>query len=239
MNSIAENHKRSIRSYVLRTGRMTDSQKRAFDRHWQTYGLSSADGQINPADVFGRKAPLVVELGFGMGESLLTMANQQPDLNFIGIEVHTPGVGRLMNQLADNEIANLRVYCEDGLQVLKQAIPDDGVARFQLYFPDPWPKKKHHKRRIVQVEFMQLVWRKLQAGGIFHLATDWQEYAEHMLAVFAEQQTLFANQAGKDRFSPRPDFRPLTKFEQRGQRLGHGVWDLVFEKLEFRKNAPA
>ena len=221
---------RGVRSYVLRTGRMTDSQKRAFDQHWQTYGLSSTNGTINPASIFCSDGPLVVEIGFGMGESLLAMAHNHPETLFIGIEVHTPGVGRLLNQLAEHDLNNVRIYQEDALQVLALSLAPNSVDRLQLYFPDPWPKKKHHKRRIVQTEFLQSVWRVLKPGGVFHLATDWQPYSEYMLEVFAEQQHLYRNVAGPNNFSPRPEYRPLTKFEQRGRKLGHGVWDLLFEK---------
>jgi tRNA (guanine-N7-)-methyltransferase len=230
MNS-DEPSKRGVRSYVLRTGRMTDSQKRAFDDHWSQFGLLTTAGRLDCQDVFARQAPLVVEVGFGMGESLLTMAQQEPDKNFVGIEVHTPGVGRLLNNLAENKVENVRLYQDDAQVVLDHCIADNSVYRLQLYFPDPWPKKKHHKRRIVQQEFVEKVWRKLIQGGAFHIATDWQAYAEHMLEVFARCPELFRNQAGPGQFSPRPDYRPTTKFEQRGQRLGHGVWDLLFEKI--------
>ncbi len=222
---------RGIRSYVLRTGRITESQKRAFNQHWEAFGLSVADGIFDQEKIFGRTAPLVVEIGFGMGESLLTMAEQAEDSNFLGIEVHSPGVGRLMNKLVAANINNVRIYKEDALLVLEHCLADESLDRLQLYFPDPWPKKKHHKRRIVQSDFIRLVWRKLKPNAVFHLATDWQPYAEYMVEVFAEQPALFNNLAGPDQFSPRPTYRPLTKFEQRGQRLGHGVWDLLFEKV--------
>ena len=181
MKSSPEQPLRGIRSYVLRTGRITESQKRAFDRHWHQFGLTVADGLIDQEKTFGRIAPLVVEVGFGMGESLLSMAQQADDTDFLGIEVHTPGVGRLMNNLAAKEINNVRLYREDALLVLEHCLADNCVDRLQLYFPDPWPKKKHHKRRIVQSEFTRLVWRKLKAGAVFHLATDWRPYADYLL----------------------------------------------------------
>lgn len=222
--------KRGVRSYVLRTGRITESQKRAFDRHWQGFGLERENGILDQQQVFGRIAPLVVEIGFGMGESLHTMAQQEGEKDFIGIEVHPPGVGRLLNNLAQTETSNVKIFRDDALAVMNECIANSSLTRLQLYFPDPWPKKKHHKRRIVQHDFVKLAWEKLQAKGIFHLATDWQPYAEHMMAVFAEWQNEFSNLAGADQFAERPEFRPSTKFEQRGRRLGHGVWDLLFEK---------
>ena len=226
----SDKQRRGIRSYVLRTGRITPSQNRAFDQYWPQYGLSCNGDFLDQSQVFGRQAPLVVEIGFGMGESLLTMAQEQADFDFIGIEVHTPGVGRLLNALGANNINNVRIYQDDALQVLRNCITDNSVYRLQLYFPDPWPKKKHHKRRIVQADFVELVGRKLIPGGHFHVDTDWWNYAEHMLEVFADKTALFRNLSGEGEASERPDYRPQTKFEQRGRRLGHGVWDLIFEK---------
>ena len=231
MSITDQRSQRTVRSFVLRTGRITMSQKRAFEQHWQRFGLSVDAGHCNAAQVFARQAPLILEIGFGMGESLLNMARQAPENDFIGIEVHTPGVGRLLNNLATAEINNVRIYHHDAIAVLQQCIVDSSLQRVQLFFPDPWPKKKHHKRRIVQTEFLDLVWRKLQPAGIFHLATDWQAYAQHMLDVFALRADKFSNCAGAGHVSPRPDYRPLTKFEQRGRRLGHGVWDLLYEKV--------
>lgn len=226
--------KRGIRSFVLRTGRLTSSQKRGFEQYWSHYGLEVERGMIDAAAIFSRTAPLALEIGFGMGESLLTMAEQQPDWNFIGIEVHPPGVGRLLNQLADKQLDNVRVYREDALAVLNHCIADTSLSRLQLYFPDPWPKKKHHKRRIVQSDFVALISKKLATGGVLHMATDWQAYAEHMIEVLSAPDLPFSNCAGESLYSERPDFRPVTKFEQRGRRLGHGVWDLLFEKNEQR-----
>lgn len=219
---------KAIRSYVIRAGRITVGQKKAFDNWWPTYGLSLHDGPIDPVTVFGRDAPLVLEIGFGMGDSLLQMTAQEPDKNFIGIEVHPPGVGRLINSAGKDGIANLRVYMADAMDVLEDCIPDNSIDRLQLYFPDPWHKKKHHKRRILQPAFVQKLRGKIRPGGVFHLATDWQNYAEHMLEVMSAAEG-FANT--QDAYAPRPDYRPITKFEKRGERLGHGVWDLVFERL--------
>lgn len=222
---------KAIRSYVIRAGRITAGQKAAFERWWPHYGLSLFDGALVPEDAFGRSAPLVLEIGFGMGDSLLQMARQEPDKNFLGVEVHPPGVGRLINSAGTEGIENLRVYMADAMDVLEDCVPDASVARLQLYFPDPWHKKKHHKRRIVQPEFVQRLGVKIAPGGVFHLATDWENYAEAMLEVMS-QAPGFANLSESGDYVPRPAYRPNTKFEQRGERLGHGVWDLLFERID-------
>lgn len=223
--------RRRIRSFVLRTGRMTGGQQRAYDGLWPRFGLERKQGLINPERLFGNAAPVVLEIGFGMGDSLAQMAQESPDQNFIGIEVHRPGVGRLLYLVEQAENTNLRVYCDDAVEVLKSCIPDQSLQRLQLFFPDPWHKKRHNKRRIVQPDFMALVRKKLAIGGVFHAATDWEPYAEHMLEVMA-QVPGFKNQAGQGQYSEKPDYRPETKFERRGERLGHGVWDLLFERTE-------
>lgn len=220
---------KSIRSFVIRAGKITAGQKNAFEHSWHLYGLSLFSGKINPADLFGRDAPLVLEIGFGMGDSLFQMAKQEPDKNFIGIEVHPPGVGRLINLAHQQELKNLRVYMADAMDVLEDCIPDESIDRLQLYFPDPWHKKKHNKRRIVQQEFIQRIYPKLKIAGLLHMATDWQPYAEHMLEVLSADDR-FENLA-QESFIPRPDYRPITKFEKRGEKLGHGVWDLLFKKI--------
>lgn len=222
-----EYKKKPIRSFVIRSGRMTEGQRGAFSQWWPQFGLSLFDGPIDPQAVFGNSNPLVVEVGFGMGDSLLAMAETSPDLNFIGIEVHPPGVGRLISNAGRLELSNLRVYMADATDVLSDCIADGSLTRFQLYFPDPWHKTKHHKRRIVQPAFVDLVVRKLAPEGVFHAATDWQNYADHMLEVLQGAEGL--SNSVED-FAPRPDYRPKTKFEARGERLGHGVWDLVFIK---------
>ena len=219
-----------IRSFVIRAGRITAGQKNAFDTAWPQYGLSLFDGLINPDILFGRSAPLVVEIGFGMGDSLLQMAIAEPDKNFIGIEVHPPGVGRLISQAKLQGLTNLKVYMADAMDVMEDCIQDESIDRLQLYFPDPWHKKKHHKRRIVQPAFVQKLYPKLKVDGIFHMATDWQAYAEHMLEVMTAAEGFTNNTQTDNPYSPRPDYRPITKFEKRGERLGHGVWDLVFKK---------
>lgn len=221
---------KAIRSFVIRGGRMTDAQRAAFDHYWPQYGLSLYDGRMHPAQVFAQDQPLAVEVGFGMGDSLLQMARDEPYLNFIGIEVHPPGVGRLINNAGKLGLDNLKVYMADAKDVLDECFDDDSISRLQVYFPDPWHKKKHHKRRIVQADFTELAVRKLKAEALLHIATDWQTYAEAMLEVLQAHPRLQNTAAD---FSPRPAFRPQTKFEQRGAQLGHGVWDLLFKKLAF------
>ncbi|MCO1332873.1 tRNA (guanosine(46)-N7)-methyltransferase TrmB [Microbulbifer sp. OS29] len=222
--------KKSIRSYVIRAGRMTEGQRRAFDNYWGEYGLSLFDGSMDRQKVFGRQAPLALEIGFGMGDSLLAMAEAEPDKDFIGIEVHPPGVGRLINGAAKAGVKNLRVYMADAVDVLNDCIGNGCLDRFQLYFPDPWHKKKHHKRRIVQSEFVHLLCSKLKTGGLMHMATDWENYAEYMQEVL-QKEKLLENTATDGQYVARPEWRPETKFERRGQKLGHGVWDLVYRRL--------
>ena len=219
---------KTIRSFVVRAGRMTKAQKSAFESGWDIYGLRLADGQIDMGAVFGRDNAKVVEIGFGMGGSLLEMTEAQPDTDFIGIEVHPPGVGSLINAAQEKQISNLRVYLADATDVLDECFPDASLDRVQIYFPDPWHKKKHNKRRIIQTKFLQLIRNKLRLGGVIHMATDWQPYAEQMLELISEAEG-FKNMS-KD-YVPRPDFRPLTKFERRGEKLGHGVWDLMAERV--------
>nr|WP_067288967.1 tRNA (guanosine(46)-N7)-methyltransferase TrmB [Marinobacterium profundum] len=222
---------RAVRSFVLRAGRMTEGQQRGLDEAWPELGLEIAAGMIEPAAVFGREAPLVLEIGFGMGDSLLQMARQMPEKNYIGIEVHRPGVGRLLNNVRTEGLANIRVYAEDAVEVLAKCIPDASLDGLQLFFPDPWHKKKHKKRRILQPAFAQTVRSKLKVGGQFHMATDWENYAEHMMEVMSVAEG-YRNSAGAGEFSPQPDFRPVTKFQNRGEKLGHGVWDLIFERID-------
>lgn len=219
--------KKAIRSYVIRGGRMTEAQEKAFAQWWPDYGLSLHDGQICLEEVFGRIAPLVVEVGFGMGDSLLAMAEAEPEKDFIGIEVHPPGVGRLINEAGKKGLKNLKVYLADAIDVMDDCLPHASADRFQLYFPDPWHKKKHTKRRIVQAEFIDRVHALLKPSAIFHLATDWEHYAEHMMEALSLAEG-FTNSCGEYHYANRPSFRPVTKFEKRGTRLGHGIWDLIF-----------
>lgn len=226
-----EHKKKPIRSYVVRAGRMTEGQRRAFEKHWAVYGLSLFDGAVDWQQEFGRKAPVVLEIGFGMGDSLLAMAGAEPDKDFVGIEVHPPGVGRLINNAAREGITNLRVYLADAVDVLEDCIPAASLHRVQIYFPDPWHKKKHNKRRIVQPALVATLHDKLEPCGLLHLATDWQPYAEAMLEVM-QAAPGFENTSPTGDYIPRPEFRPATKFEKRGERLGHGVWDLLFRRVD-------
>lgn len=219
---------RRIRSFVLRQGRMTVAQQSGLELHWPQKGLLRESGVLNIEQIFGRKAPVVLEIGFGMGTSLLQMAQAAPEKNFIGIEVHRPGVGKLLHDMADAGADNIRVYCDDAVDVLQQCIQDESLDAVQIFFPDPWHKKRHNKRRLIQPEFVQLLHRKLKKDGVLHAATDWQDYAEHILAVM-QSAPGFRNCAEK--YAPRPEYRPKTKFEQRGERLGHGVWDIIFVKI--------
>ncbi|MFN3713561.1 MAG: tRNA (guanosine(46)-N7)-methyltransferase TrmB [Alcanivoracaceae bacterium] len=221
---------RKVRSFVLREGRLTSGQQKALDTLWPQFGLERSAGVLDPTVVFGRDAPRVLEIGYGMGQSLVQMAAAEPDKDFVGIEVHRPGVGALLMAIEEAGVGNLRSYCDDAVEILDLCIPDASLARVQLYFPDPWHKKKHHKRRIVQAAWVQLVQRKLAPDGLLHMATDWQDYAEHMLAVM-QAESGWVNQSGDQDFVRRPDWRPETKFERRGARLGHGVWDLLYRRV--------
>ncbi len=219
---------RRIRSFVRREGRLTKGQERALLELWPVMGVEYRDEMLDLNQLFGREAPVVLEIGFGMGKSLVEMAAAAPEKNFIGIEVHRPGVGACLSSAQDAGITNLRLFCHDAVEVLGQMIPDQSIDTLQLFFPDPWHKARHHKRRIVQPAFVQMLRPKLKIGGVFHMATDWENYAEHMLEVMNAAEG-FVNTVEGD-YAPRPDSRPLTKFEQRGHRLGHGVWDLLFAR---------
>jgi tRNA (guanine-N7-)-methyltransferase len=221
---------RRIRSFVKREGRLTTGQERALNELFPRYGLVLQDAPLNLDDTFQRVAPRILEIGFGNGTSLSEMAAKNPEQDYIGIEVHRPGVGNLLLQVEKLGLTNLRVIDNDGVDVLKKMIADESLDAVYLFFADPWHKKRHHKRRIVQKEFVELLRKKLKVGGVFHMATDWEHYAQHMMSVMNDSEG-FENTAGQDQFLPRPDYRPLTKFEQRGQRLGHGVWDLIFKKV--------
>lgn len=229
MQNPIEKH-RTIRSFVVRAGRMTEAQKRAIADGMPHWGFPVDNGVVNLRELFGREAPVTLEIGFGMGQSLAENAAQNPACNFIGIEVHPPGVGTLLSLINAQHLTNIRIAQHDAVEVLQNNIADASLDKVQLFFPDPWHKKRHHKRRIVQPGFVQLLRRKLKPGGHFHMATDWQPYAEHMLEVM-EAADGFRNAAGADRYSPRPVDRPVTKFERRGERLGHGVWDLVYTRI--------
>ncbi|MES9992358.1 MAG: tRNA (guanosine(46)-N7)-methyltransferase TrmB [Candidatus Thiodiazotropha sp.] len=225
-----ESSHRPIRSYVLRQGRLTEGQQRAFQELWPRYGVTLEQGELGLASLFGREAPLTLEIGFGNGEALAQLAARHPEQDFLGVEVHSPGVGHLMLTLDAQESVNVRILQCDAMELLRHHLPAASLHKILLYFPDPWHKRRHHKRRIVDREFTDLVHRALKPDAVIHMATDWEDYARQMMAQFS-QHSGFRNQAGVENFSPRPKSRPLTKFEQRGERLGHGVWDLLFERL--------
>ena len=218
---------RKIQSFVKRSGRLSKAQAFALNELWPDYGVSLRDDQINFGELFMNSHDVTLEIGFGNGDSLLEMAIQQPKQNFLGIEVYEAGVGRLINEAKKNQLSNLKIIKEDAVEVLQNYIPDDSLSKFQLFFPDPWHKKKHHKRRIIQTSFLDILTIKLKTDGIVHIVTDWKDYAEHIMEAMESHQH-FKNTLGDHIYSPRPKYRPLTKFENRGQKLGHGVWDIVF-----------
>lgn len=218
----------SIRSFVLRQGRMSEAQHRFLDEMMPRVGLPFRSEPVDLAQVFGRKAPQIVEIGFGMGQATAQIAQARPDDDFVGIEVHAPGVGSLCKLIDEGGITNLRIVQHDAVEVLRDMIPEASLAGVHIYFPDPWPKKRHHKRRLVQGPFVKLIASRLAPGGYLHCATDWEEYAQQMLEVLSAEP-LLANTA--EGFAPKPDYRPLTKFENRGIKLGHGVWDVVFKRV--------
>lgn len=222
---------RRLRSFVRRQGRLTEGQSRALDTLWDEYGLELSQGPLNFEQVFGNNHPTVLEIGFGDGVSLLEMARTGSDKNFIGVEVHRPGVGKLINDAQRDDVHNIKVFCDDAIDVLEKSITPNSLDGVQLFFPDPWHKKRHNKRRIVQPQFAQQIRAKLKVGGYFHMATDWEPYAEHMMDVMSQAEG-YKNSSGNGNYSPRPAYRPITKFERRGERLGHGVWDLIFTKVE-------
>lgn len=222
-----EHGHRPIRSFVLRQGRLTPAQERAFAEHWSRYGLAPQGSPQDMDAVFGRQAERVLEIGFGNGEALRFAAAHEAGRDFIGIEVHRPGVGRLLNGLAEDGATNARVFNHDAVEVLEHDIADGALSEIRIYFPDPWHKKRHSKRRLIQPSFARLLARKLKPGGLLHLATDWEPYAEHMWDVL-DAEPAFENRAGARGYFPRPAWRPETHFEARGLRLGHGVWDLLY-----------
>ena len=227
---MTEKHQRPIRSYVLRGGRLTAAQQNALDELWPHYGIDHHETVLDFDDYFERLAEVIVEIGFGNGESTWRMAQLEPDINFIGVEVHEPGVGHLLMALDANDISNVRIAREDAVPFLQPRIPPGSLAGVRIYFPDPWPKKRHHKRRIIQPDFVRQLARSLKPGGILHLATDWQPYADHMLEVM-QASPDFRNLSASGDYCERPGWRPHTKYEERGKRLGHDVRDMLFERL--------
>ena len=219
--------RRGIRSFVLRQGRMSPAQQRALDNLLPKLGLAYRTEPIEFARAFGREAPVVLEIGFGMGDTTAEIARAQPGTDFVGIEVHAPGVGGLLRRLDADGTTNVRVIQHDAVEVVRDMIPPASLAGIHVFFPDPWPKKRHHKRRLLQPPFVAMLASRLHPGGYLHVATDWEDYAQAILEVLSAEP-LLANTAAD--FPPRPAYRPLTKFEQRGLRLGHGVRDLIFRR---------
>jgi len=224
---VAELHRRGIRSFVVRAGRMGPGQVRALAELGPRFVLPFAATACDFDTVFGRQAPRVLEIGFGMGDATAAIAQALPGTDFIGVEVHTPGVGALLKRIGETGLTNLRLIQHDAVEVLAQMISPDSLAGVHVFFPDPWHKKKHNKRRLIQPPFVSRLVERIAPGGYLHCATDWQPYAEQMLEVLSAEPRLHNSAPG---YAPRPDYRPLTKFENRGLKLGHGVWDLVFTK---------
>jgi tRNA (guanine-N7-)-methyltransferase len=223
-----QEHRRPIRSFVLRQGRVTNAQRRACEELLTVYGVPFAPAPLDLERLFGRAAPKILEIGFGMGETTATIAQAHPENDYLGIEVHTPGVGSLLKQLADLNLKNVRIIRHDAVEVLQQMIASAALDGVHLFFPDPWPKKRHHKRRLVQAPFTALVATRMKSGAYLHAATDWEDYAQQMLQVLSADRALENTASG---YAERPESRPETKFERRGLDLGHRVWDLVFRKI--------
>jgi tRNA (guanine-N7-)-methyltransferase len=221
--------RRTVRSFVVRAGRMIVAQDRAWTELWPRYGIETSGEPVDFTVTFGRAAPLTLEVGFGNGESLLALAAAHPERDYVGIEVHRPGIGHLMLRAEELGLGNVRAICRDAVEVLQQCVAPGSLAELLLYFPDPWPKKRHHKRRIVQPAFVELVASRLRPGGVLRMATDWQPYAEHMLEV-ASGCAALRNESPDGSYVPRPESRPVTRFERRGHRHGHGTWDLAFSR---------
>jgi tRNA (guanine-N7-)-methyltransferase len=227
---------RRIRSFVVRAGRMTAGQTRAWKELWPKYGIEFTGAELSLDQIFGRHAPRVLEIGFGTGDALLAYAQLHPDRDCLGIEVHPPGVGHLLLQVHDKGLANVRAICHDAVDVMMQSIPPSALEEVHIFFPDPWHKKRHHKRRLIQTPFVDLIARALRPGGLFKLATDWEHYAEQMRSVIdphpAFENLALADPQVSSGFAARFAHRPLTRFERRGHRLGHGVWDLLYRRSD-------
>ena len=219
--------RRPIRSFVLRAGRVSAAQQRALDALLPVYGIPYRAEPIELDDAFGRKAPRVLEIGFGMGETTAHIAATHAETDFLGVEVHTPGIGSLLKQIGERGLTNVRIIPHDAVEVLEHMLAPGSLDGVHIFFPDPWPKKRHHKRRLIQPELVALLCERLKPGGYIHAATDWEAYAEHILAVLSGEPRL-ENTA--ETYAPKPEYRPTTKFETRGLKLGHGVWDIVFRK---------
>lgn len=220
--------RRPIRSFVLRQGRVTDAQRRAREELFPRFGIPYSRGALDLDRVFGRAAPRILEVGFGMGETTAQIAAAHPENDYLGVEVHTPGVGSLLNRVAQLGLANVRIIQHDAVEVLRDMIAPAALDGAHVFFPDPWPKKRHHKRRLIQPSFVALLVSRIKAGAYVHAATDWQDYAQQIMEVLSAEPLLENTTGG---FAPRPAWRPQTKFESRGLRLGHKVWDIVFRRV--------
>lgn len=218
---------RPIRSFVLRQGRVSNAQRRAHEILMPKYGIPFSEKRLDLDHIFGRSASRFLEIGFGMGETTAFIAKANPKNDYLAVEVHTPGVGSLLKQIEELGLTNIRIIQHDVVEVLRHALPPECLDGVHIFFPDPWPKARHHKRRLIQPEFISLLCRHLKRGGYVHAATDWEDYAEQILRVLSGEPQLINTAAD---YAPRPEYRPLTKFEQRGLRLGHGVWDVIFQK---------
>lgn len=215
----------SIRSYVLRQGRISNAQRKAYETLLPNYGIAFSEDKLDLKKTFGRSAPKILEIGFGMGETTARIAQQHPQNDYLAIEVHTPGIGSLLGQIDRLELTNIRIIQHDAVEVLQQMLSPSSLDGVHIFFPDPWPKARHHKRRLIQPVFVSILCKHLKSGGYLHVATDWKDYAEQILCVLSKEMSL-TNTAID--YARRPQYRPLTKFEQRGLRLGHNVWDLIF-----------
>ncbi len=220
--------KRHIRSFVLRQGRVSTAQQRAVETLLPRFGIAYAPRALDLDQAFGRVAPKILEIGFGMGDSTATIAQAHPEIDYLAVEVHTPGVGNLLKLIDTQQLANIRIMQHDAVEILRDMIADGALDGVHIFFPDPWHKARHNKRRLIQAPFIAKLVRKLKPGGYIHVATDWQDYAEQVLHVLSAEPLL--ENTAKD-YAPRPSYRPLTKFEQRGLKLGHGVWDMVFRRI--------
>lgn len=217
----------AIRSFVLRQGRLSNAQQRACETLLPRYGIPFSEHLLDLDQVFGRQAPKILEIGFGMGESTAAIAQAHPDTDYLGIEVHTPGVGSLLNRIDELGLKNLRIIQHDAVAVIQHMLAVESLSGIHIFFPDPWPKARHHKRRLIQPALIASLCQRLKTGGYLHAATDWEDYAIQILQVLSQESGLTNTAAD---YASRPDYRPLTKFEQRGLKLGHGVWDLIFRK---------
>lgn len=221
---------REIRSFVLRQGKITHGQSKALENLLPKFGIEYKLEFINLDDYFKRQSPKIIEIGFGMGNATWQIAKNNPQNDYLGIEVHLPGVGALLTHIEEQDINNIRIIRHDAVEVLKNMIPDNSIDGFHIYFPDPWHKKRHHKRRIIQNKFVQLLASKLKNGAYIHLATDWEDYAHWMLDILNSEPAL-KNTSPTNDYVERPEYRPITKFETRGIKLGHGIWDIIYKKL--------